>query len=185
MHRVHTLNPCCVPTARAQRPGCTHSVVSWRALGLIVAPSSAVKWPCRGSWASCRSTTAFAPGHDTNFVSEHRLLPCALPCVSQLLAPYRGVLLRRIAALLRCIVTQRSPPSATIQNFVSRPSASQAACARCRMPLRAVGRVMALPGRVVGRRVIVPRRRVAVCPAALYHDTICCIVTQPSKIIGQ
>ena len=51
--------------------------------------------------------------------------------------------------------------------------ASQAPRARCRTPLRA-GR----PCRRAPRRCVTsPGRLVAVCPAALCHDTICCIMT--------
>ena len=64
-------------------------------------------------------------------------------------------ILRRIAALLHCIVTQRSPHSATIQNFVSQPPLARP-CARvlCHRPYAQAGRVVpyivALPSRVVG-----------------------------------
>ena len=110
VHRVHTLNPGCAPTARTQP-------VSWHAIGRIVAPSRS----CRGSPLPCHCAHARTgapcrslPAYDTKIVSRHiastASAPRALPCISQLPASYRGALLRRIASLLQCIATQRSPP---------------------------------------------------------------------------
>ena len=50
VHRMHTLNPSCVPTARALRLGCGLGAVSWRTLGCVVAPSRSCRrcpLPCR------------------------------------------------------------------------------------------------------------------------------------------
>ena len=134
VHRVHTQRTL---AASALRPGHSHNV-RWALCRGRAQPCRrhppAVSLRARARWHAvsqrlglpCRSL----PACNTKIVSRHRApAPCApraLQCMSQLLASYRGALLRRIAALLRCIATQRSPPSATIQNFVSRPSASQA-----------------------------------------------------------
>ena len=103
--------------------------------------------------------------------------------------PYRGAscsvlwcILRRIAALLRCIVTQRSPHSATIQNFCIATSASLAMRARslshalhaCQL-CRSLYRGPAKPCRGRGLAVSWPLQ---LCPTSLCHDTIHCIVTQ-------
>ena len=93
-----------------------------------------VSWPpprpCHRRPLSCCSF----PARDTKIVSRHRApaarVPRALLCVSQrssvvsqgAAAPYRS-----LAALYR---DPKVTPSVTIQNFVSRPSASQAMRAR-------------------------------------------------------
>ena len=126
-----------------------------------------------------------------------------LPCVSQRSCAVSKGAGRRIAVLAALYRHLDSPPSATIQNFVLRPSASQVA--RCiatqkatpnhdtnlnrdspwpghaRAPRAQASSIVALPRRVVG--VAWPYRGHALAAPrpvslALCHDTLHCIVTQ-------
>ena len=114
VHRVHTQRTL---TARAQHPGRAHGAVSWRALGRIVAPSPAVLRapPCHvAHWRAVPQPPC--PQYKNCIATQSPCRACCRACRSAP-APCRS-------ALLRYIATQRSPPSAMIQNFVSRPYAS-------------------------------------------------------------
>ena len=155
--------------------------------GCIVAPllavsrlCPAVSWPCRGAWAPvtrCVARRVIAQSivsHASCVVSWRISTPYSSP----------GVLYR----------DPKSPPSATIQFFVSRPTLWQGrSCARC-SPLRTGQPCRARGWPYRGPLLVVSQECSAVswlCPSwpctplracvLLCHDTVCCIVTKPGK----
>ena len=142
---------------------------------------------CPDVWWSCpvvslcarvRWCTVSQPSLVTILICIARQKPCRVLCRTRCCAyrstptPCRralGVVLQSCRTL--CSDT-RSPPQPLYKILyrnppLARPRARGRPCRSSSWPYR----------RVPGRRVAVPGRRVAVCPAALCHDTICCIVT--------
>ena len=127
VHSAPTLGPGCARTAPRPRTQCALGTVSWPCRSA----RPAISWPCRCRHARtggpCRSAVAFAPGHDTIFVSQPKYPAArttrhvAAPCCAHMLS-YRSA-----GALYR---DPKSPPSSTIQIFVSRPTPGQTMCAR-------------------------------------------------------
>ena len=159
--------------------------MSWCALALCRGRVAACGRPCRRVslrvCAPCRSLSAFTPGHETKIVSRDNSLLCAVSL--------------RVARAQRCIVAHpasyrslyRCPYcdiNATLSHdtiLVSRHSLARA-CARALphalragRPCRGLYRGPTTPCHGRGLAVSWPLQ---LCPAALCHDTIHCIVTQ-------
>ena len=144
VHRVHTLNPSCTPTARALRLGRAHNV-HW-------APCRGVHWavswppprPYRGRARPCRCPHARTgvPCRSTVLRPSVMIQNCiaTLTPAARHVAPAAARVAGRWASyrshVAHCVVTQGRPP-ATIQCLYRDSPTSQAARERCHTPLRA------------------------------------------------
>ena len=199
MHSAHTHGLGCAHPAGALRTGRAHNTESQHALGHVVARIGAVSWLCCSAHWPCHACTLPCReppfDHDTKTVSRpnscrSHCAPCHA-CARPYRRPCRNLLLPcRNAISQPCwshIAIQTATPNHDII-FVSRLTRGQTMHARARRsPLRTSRpyRGSSWPYlKAISQR---PAARPSACsavswhpwlrPAALCHDTICCIVT--------